>query len=31
VIHQIPRMWEQRDYEYHGEHFTVPYPHNVLP
>jgi alkanesulfonate monooxygenase SsuD/methylene tetrahydromethanopterin reductase-like flavin-dependent oxidoreductase (luciferase family) len=31
VIHEIPRMWEQRDYEYHGEHFTVPYPHNVLP
>ena len=31
VIHEIPRMWEQRDYEYHGEHFTVPTPHNVLP
>ena len=24
-------MWEQVDYEFHGEHFTVPYPHNVLP
>lgn len=31
VIREIPRMWEQRDYEYHGEHFTVPYPHNILP
>ena len=24
-------MWEQVDYEFQGEHFTVPYPHNVLP
>jgi alkanesulfonate monooxygenase SsuD/methylene tetrahydromethanopterin reductase-like flavin-dependent oxidoreductase (luciferase family) len=24
-------MWEQRDYSFHGEHFTVPTPHNVLP
>jgi alkanesulfonate monooxygenase SsuD/methylene tetrahydromethanopterin reductase-like flavin-dependent oxidoreductase (luciferase family) len=31
VVREIPRMWEQEDYEYHGEHFTVPYPHNVLP
>ncbi|MBV8952412.1 MAG: LLM class flavin-dependent oxidoreductase [Actinobacteria bacterium] len=31
VIRQIPRMWEQRDYSYEGEHFTVPYPHNILP
>jgi alkanesulfonate monooxygenase SsuD/methylene tetrahydromethanopterin reductase-like flavin-dependent oxidoreductase (luciferase family) len=31
VIHEIPRMWEQRDYTFEGEHFTVPYPHNVLP
>ena len=31
VIRQIPRMWEQRDYEYEGEYFTVPYPHNILP
>ena len=31
VVREIPRMWEQKDYEYHGEHFTVPYPHNVLP
>ena len=31
VIHEIPRMWEQRDYSYAGESFTVPTPHNVLP
>jgi alkanesulfonate monooxygenase SsuD/methylene tetrahydromethanopterin reductase-like flavin-dependent oxidoreductase (luciferase family) len=31
VVKEIPRMWEQVDYEHHGEHFTVPYPHNVLP
>ena len=31
VVREIPRMWEQVDYEFHGEHFTVPYPHNVLP
>jgi alkanesulfonate monooxygenase SsuD/methylene tetrahydromethanopterin reductase-like flavin-dependent oxidoreductase (luciferase family) len=31
VIREIPRMWEQRDYDFHGEHFTVPTPHNVLP
>jgi alkanesulfonate monooxygenase SsuD/methylene tetrahydromethanopterin reductase-like flavin-dependent oxidoreductase (luciferase family) len=31
VIAEIPRMWEQRDYQFEGEHFTVPYPHNVLP
>jgi alkanesulfonate monooxygenase SsuD/methylene tetrahydromethanopterin reductase-like flavin-dependent oxidoreductase (luciferase family) len=31
VVREIPRMWEQKDYEYHGEHFTVPYPHNILP
>jgi alkanesulfonate monooxygenase SsuD/methylene tetrahydromethanopterin reductase-like flavin-dependent oxidoreductase (luciferase family) len=31
VVREIPRMWEQVDYEYQGEHFTVPYPHNVLP
>ena len=24
-------MWEQEDYEFHGEHFEVPYPHNILP
>jgi len=31
VIHEIPRMWEQRDYDFSGDHFTVPTPHNVLP
>ncbi len=31
VIRQIPRMWEEQDYMYEGEHFTVPYPHNILP
>lgn len=31
VVREIPRMWEQRDYTFEGEHFTVPYPHNVLP
>ncbi len=31
VVREIPRMWEQVDYEFHGEHFTVPYPHNILP
>ncbi len=31
VVREVPRMWEQEDYEFHGEHFTVPYPHNVLP
>ena len=24
-------MWEQVDYSFDGEHFTVPTPHNVLP
>jgi alkanesulfonate monooxygenase SsuD/methylene tetrahydromethanopterin reductase-like flavin-dependent oxidoreductase (luciferase family) len=31
VVRQIPRMWDQRDYMYEGESFTVPTPHNVLP
>ena len=31
AVHEIPRMWEQRDYSYEGESFTVPTPHNVLP
>ena len=31
VIREIPRMWEQRDYTFEGQHFTVPTPHNVLP
>ena len=31
AIHEIPRMWEQKDYQFEGNHFTVPTPHNVLP
>jgi alkanesulfonate monooxygenase SsuD/methylene tetrahydromethanopterin reductase-like flavin-dependent oxidoreductase (luciferase family) len=31
VVKEIPRMWEQVDYSFQGEHFTVPTPHNVLP
>ena len=31
VIREIPRMWEERDYTFTGEHFSVPTPHNVLP
>jgi alkanesulfonate monooxygenase SsuD/methylene tetrahydromethanopterin reductase-like flavin-dependent oxidoreductase (luciferase family) len=31
VIKEVPRMWEQEDYSYEGEHFTVPTPHNILP
>jgi alkanesulfonate monooxygenase SsuD/methylene tetrahydromethanopterin reductase-like flavin-dependent oxidoreductase (luciferase family) len=31
VVREVPRMWEQVDYSHHGEHFTVPTPHNVLP
>ena len=31
VIREIPRMWEQKDYEHHGEAFSVPTPHNILP
>ena len=31
VVHEVPRMWEQRDYTFEGDHFTVPTPHNILP
>ena len=31
VIREIPRMWEQKDYDFKGEFFTVPTPHNILP
>jgi alkanesulfonate monooxygenase SsuD/methylene tetrahydromethanopterin reductase-like flavin-dependent oxidoreductase (luciferase family) len=31
VAHEIPRMWEQKDYSFEGEHFSVPKPHNILP
>ena len=31
VIYEIPRMWEQVDYTFEGDHFTVGTPHNILP
>ncbi len=31
VCREIPRMWEERDYSFDGEFFSVPTPHNVLP
>ena len=31
VIREIPRMWEQKDYDYSGTYFNVPGPHNILP
>ncbi len=31
VAHEIPRMWAQKDYQFEGEHFSVPTPHNILP
>ncbi len=31
AVHEIPRMWEQKDYTFAGDHFTVPTPHNILP
>jgi alkanesulfonate monooxygenase SsuD/methylene tetrahydromethanopterin reductase-like flavin-dependent oxidoreductase (luciferase family) len=31
VVREIPRMWEERDYRFEGEHFSVPEPHNILP
>ena len=31
VIREIDRMWEQKDYTFHGEHFSMDVPHNVLP
>lgn len=31
VIREIDRMWEQKDYTFHGEHFAMDVPHNVLP
>ena len=31
VVREIPKMWELTDYEFHGETFTVPTPHNILP
>jgi len=31
VVREIPRMWEQRDYTFQGDHFAIDKPHNVLP
>ncbi|MEY9875030.1 alkanesulfonate monooxygenase SsuD/methylene tetrahydromethanopterin reductase-like flavin-dependent oxidoreductase (luciferase family) [Streptacidiphilus sp. MAP12-33] len=31
VSREIVRMWEQYDYSFQGQHFTVPTPHNILP
>ena len=31
VAPEIVRMWEQRDYQFEGQFFRVPGPHNILP
>ena len=31
VIREIDRMWEQKDYTFHGRYFSMDVPHNVLP
>ena len=31
VIHEIPKMWDQKDYTFQGEHFQLDKPHNILP
>ena len=31
VAPEIVRMWEQRDYQFEGQFFRVPSPHNILP
>ena len=31
VIREIVRMWEQKDFTYHGTHWDMDVPHNVLP
>ncbi len=31
VVWEIPRMWEQRDYTFSGDHFSLDKPHNILP
>ena len=28
---EIPRMWEQKDYSFEGNGWSVPGPHNILP
>lgn len=31
VAPELIKMWETYDYEFEGEFFRVPYPHNILP
>ncbi len=31
VVHELPRMWERKDYTFQGRHFSVDTPHNILP
>ena len=31
VVWEIPRMFEQRDYTFQGEHFSLDTPHDILP
>jgi alkanesulfonate monooxygenase SsuD/methylene tetrahydromethanopterin reductase-like flavin-dependent oxidoreductase (luciferase family) len=31
VLPEIVRMWEQKDYTFQGQHFSVDTPHNILP
>ncbi len=31
VIYELCRMWEQKDFTYHGTHWDMDVPHNVLP
>ena len=31
VAPELIRMWETRDYEFEGQFFRVPDPHNILP
>jgi alkanesulfonate monooxygenase SsuD/methylene tetrahydromethanopterin reductase-like flavin-dependent oxidoreductase (luciferase family) len=31
VIKELPRMWEEKDYTFQGEHFSLDKPHNILP
>ncbi len=31
VAPELIKMWETTDYEFEGEFFRVPYPHNILP
>lgn len=31
VLPEIVRMWEQKDYTFHGKHFELDVPHDILP